>query len=96
MRTAAAQPRHPAVVRPVTGKADVPETTAPTATTTPRTNAPLPDCPPAAHAEEAAASSSLVTSAVITWNTAHLELVLERLAERRGRVAPDPPARISP
>lgn len=37
-----------------------------------------------------------MTNAIITWNTAYLELALERLAERCGRVDPDLLARISP
>ncbi|OLT40035.1 hypothetical protein BJF85_06850 [Saccharomonospora sp. CUA-673] len=45
---------------------------------------------------EQALCLSLVTNAIITWNTAYLELALERLSQRCGRVDPDLLAHISP
>ncbi|WP_158057147.1 Tn3 family transposase [Saccharomonospora sp. CUA-673] len=45
---------------------------------------------------EQALCLSLVTNAVITWNTAYLELALERLSQRRGRIDRDLLAHISP
>ncbi|SDJ97848.1 Transposase and inactivated derivatives, TnpA family [Actinopolyspora mzabensis] len=45
---------------------------------------------------EQALCLSLVTNAIITWNTAYLELALERLSQRRGRIDRDLLADISP
>jgi hypothetical protein len=39
---------------------------------------------------------SLVVNAIITWNTAYLELALDHLAARRGRIDRDLLARVSP
>ncbi len=45
---------------------------------------------------EQALCLSLVVNAIITWNTAYLELALEHLAERRGRIDRDLLAHVSP
>ncbi|SDG69828.1 Transposase and inactivated derivatives, TnpA family [Lentzea fradiae] len=45
---------------------------------------------------EQALCLSLVVNAIITWNTAYLELALEHLAARRGRIDHDLLAHVSP
>ncbi|WP_179118338.1 Tn3 family transposase [Saccharothrix sp. ALI-22-I] len=45
---------------------------------------------------EQALCLSLAVNAIITWNTAYLELALDRLSQRRGRIDHDLLAHISP
>jgi hypothetical protein len=48
------------------------------------------------HEQQTGHALSLVVNAIITWNTAYLELALDHLAARRGRIDRDLLAHVSP